>query len=171
MALLELPRGLTQTELAGGFGLPGLSTFPQRIEEIFRRQLLPLAAPTRELLLVSAADPVGDPVLTWRAAGMLGIGVGAAAPAATAGLLEIDSYVRFRHPLLRSVIYRSASPEQRQTVHRALSEATDPTADPIAAPGTAPKPPGPDDEIAAELELSANRAQTRAGDSPQRARS
>ena len=90
---------------------------------------------TRRLLLVAAAEPVGDPVLVWRAADRLGIQVEAAAPAAAAGLIELGGQVRFRHPLVRSAVYRAASPEERQSVHRALAEATDPDADPIAAPG------------------------------------
>src|SRR5437588_2847910 len=109
LALLELPRGLTPAELAGGFGLldaPGLSG---RIEESFRRRLAGLPAGTQRLLLVAAAEPVGDPVLVWRAAGQLGIGVQAAAE--TDGLLTIGTRVTFRHPLVRSAAYRAASPE------------------------------------------------------------
>src|SRR3954466_10833835 len=85
LAFLELPRGLTPAELAGGFGLldaPGLSG---RIEDSFRRRLAGLPADTQRLLLVAAAEPVGDPVLVWRAADRLGIGVKAASE--TDGLL------------------------------------------------------------------------------------
>jgi hypothetical protein len=101
-----------------------------RIEESFRRRLDALPADTRVLLLVAAADPVGDPVLVWRAAGRLGIQAEAAASAAEAGLLEVGARVRFRHPLVRSAAYRSASLQERQDVHGALAEATDPTLDP-----------------------------------------
>src|SRR3954452_18821156 len=128
LALLELPRGLTPAELAGGFALadaPGLSG---RIEDSFRRRLEGLSAKTQRLLLVAAAEPVGDPVLVWRAAGRLGIGVQAAAE--TDGLLAIGARVTFRHPLVRSAVYRAASPEERQAVHRALADATDPEIDP-----------------------------------------
>ena len=128
LALLELPRGLTPAELAGGFGLldaPGLSG---RIEDSFRRRFAGLPAETQRLLLVAAAEPVGDPVLVWRAAERLGIGVQAAAE--TDGLLTIGASVTFRHPLVRSSVYRAASPEERQAVHRALADATDPQVDP-----------------------------------------
>jgi hypothetical protein len=102
LALLELPRGLSPAELAGGFGLPGVVPISGRIEEMFRRRVDALAAGTRRLLLVAAADPTGDPGLVWLAAGRLGIGAEAAAPAVEAGLVEFGAWVRFRHPLVRS---------------------------------------------------------------------
>ncbi|HUE27099.1 MAG TPA: AAA family ATPase [Solirubrobacteraceae bacterium] len=162
LALLELPRGLTPAELAGGFGLldaPGLSG---RIEDSFRRRLEGLPAETQRLLLVAAAEPVGDPVLVWRAAGRLGIGVQASAD--TDGLLTIGASVTFRHPLVRSSVYRAASPEDRQAVHRALADATDPEVDPDRrAWHLAHATPGFDEDVAAELERSAGRAQARGG--------
>ena len=124
LALLELPRGLTPAELAGGFGLPDAPGLSGRIEDSFRRRFAGLSAETQRLLLVAAAEPVGDPVLVWRAAGRLGIGVQAAAE--TDGLLAIGARVTFRHPLVRSAVYRAASTEDRQAVHRALADATDP---------------------------------------------
>jgi DNA-binding CsgD family transcriptional regulator len=164
LALLELPRGLTPAELAGGFGLPGAVSLPGRIEESFRRQLDGLPEETRRLLTVAAADPSGDPLLVWRAAGRLGIAVAAGAPAAGAGLVEFGARVRFRHPLLRSAAYRSASLREIQEVHAALAEATDPAADPDRrAWHRAQAAPGPDENVAAELERSAGRAQGRGG--------
>ena len=130
LALLELPRGLTAAELAGGFGLPGALSLPRRIEESFRRRVEALPAQTRLLLLLAAAEPTGDPVLLWRAAGQLGIGAEAAGPAAEAGLAEFGARVRFRHPLVRSAAYRSATLEERQQLHGALAKATDPAIDP-----------------------------------------
>src|SRR5216683_390254 len=130
LALLELPRGLTAAELAGGFGLPSTLPLPARIEESFRRRAAPLGAASQLLLLVAAAEPVGEAALVWRAAQQLRIGSEAAAPAAETGLLEFGARVRFRHPLVRSAVYRSASPEDRQDVHRALADATDPRLDP-----------------------------------------
>ena len=109
LALLELPRGLTPAELAGGFGLPGAVPLLGRIEESFRRRIEDLPEETRLLVLAAAAEPTGDSPLVWRAAGRLGIGVQAAAPAAEAGLVEFGAQVRFRHPLVRSAAYRSAS--------------------------------------------------------------
>jgi DNA-binding CsgD family transcriptional regulator len=164
LALLELPRGLTPAELAGGFALPGALPLPGRIEASFRRRLEALPEETRSLLLVAAAEPVGDPVLVWRAAERLGVGTQAATPAAEAGLLEVGARVRFRHPLVRSAAYRSASLQERQDLHRALAEATDPTLDPDRrAWHRAHATPGPDEEVASELERSAGRAQARGG--------
>ena len=160
-ALLELAHGLT---LAGGFGLPGAAVMPVRIEEGFRRRLAPLPPATRLLLLVAAAEPVADPVLVWRAAGQLGVVAAAAAPAAAAGLIEAGGQVRFRHPLTRSEVYRAASPEDRQRVHRALAEATDRDADPDRrAWHLGHATPGLDEGVAAELERSADRARVRGG--------
>jgi DNA-binding CsgD family transcriptional regulator len=162
LALLELPRGLTSPELAGGFGLldaPGLSG---RIEDSFRRRLAGLPADTQRLLLVAAAEPVGDPVLVWRAAQRLGIGVKAAAE--TDGLLAIDTRVTFRHPLVRSAAYRTASLPERRSAHRALAEVTDPEIDPDRrAWHRAQATSGPDDDVASDLERSADRAQARGG--------
>jgi DNA-binding CsgD family transcriptional regulator len=164
LALLELPRGLSPAELAGGFGLPGTGPLPGRIEESFRRQLERLPVETRRLLALAAADPSGDPLLVWRAAGRLGIPVGAGAPAVGAGLVEFGARVRFRHPLARSAAYRSASLRETQEVHGALAEATDPAADPDRrAWHRAQAAPGPDEDVAAELERSAGRAQARGG--------
>ena len=109
LALLELPAGLTSAQLAGGFGLSSAVPLAGRIEESFARQLAALPAQTRRLVQLAAADPSGDPVLVWRAAGRLAIGAGAAGPAAEAGLAEFGGRVRFRHPLVRSAAYRSAS--------------------------------------------------------------
>jgi DNA-binding CsgD family transcriptional regulator len=164
LALLELPRGLAAGQLAGGFGLPGAVSVAGRIEESFRRQLDALPQVTRRLLLLAAADPSGDPALAWRAAGQLGIPFQAGAAAAEAGLAVFGTRVRFRHPLLRSAAYRSATAEDRQAVHLALAEATDPLADPDRrAWHRAQAAPGPDEEVAAELERSAGRALSRGG--------
>jgi DNA-binding CsgD family transcriptional regulator len=164
LALLELPRGLTSAELVAGFGLSGVRALPQQIEESFRRQVAPLDAETRQLLLVAAAEPVGNPVLVWRAAERLGIGVTAAAPAVASGLVEIGTIVRFRHPLVRSAIYWAASPEERRSAHQALAEATDAETDPDRrAWHCAQAATGPDEDVAAELERSAVRAQARGG--------
>jgi DNA-binding CsgD family transcriptional regulator len=164
LALLELPAGLTPAQRTGGFGLPGAVPLDGRIEESFRRQLETLPAQTQRLVQLAAADPSGDPVLVWRAAGRLAIGAGAAGPAAEAGLAEFGGRVRFRHPLVRSAAYRSASVQTRQELHAALAEATDPAADPDRrAWHRAQAAPGPDEEVAAELEQSAGRAQRRGG--------
>jgi DNA-binding CsgD family transcriptional regulator len=164
LALLELVRGVTPAELAGGLGLPDAVPISAQIEEAFRRRVDALPAQTLRLLQLAAADPTGDPVLVWRAAGQLRIPPDAATPAAEAGLLEFGARVRFRHPLVRSAVYRSASVRVRQDVHRALAEITDPQVDPDRrAWHLAQATPGPDENVAAELERSAGRAQARGG--------
>ena len=164
LALLELPRGLSPAELAGGFGFPGAVPLSGTIEESFRRRVQALPDQSRRLLLVAAADPTGDPGLVWQAAGLLGIGAQAAAPAAGAGLVEFGAWVAFRHSLVRTAVYRSASPLQRQDVHRALAEVTDSRTDPDRrAWHRAQAAAGPDEDVAGELERSAGRAQARGG--------
>jgi DNA-binding CsgD family transcriptional regulator/tetratricopeptide (TPR) repeat protein len=163
LALLELPRGLTAAQLAGGFALPGALALSGRIEESFLRRLKTLPEDTRQLLLVAAAEPLGDPALLGRAAEILAI-TGAAPPAESAGLIEIDGRVRFRHPLVRSATYRSATVEERRRVHRALADATDAQIDPDRhAWHLAEASAGADEGVAAELERSAGRAQARGG--------
>ncbi len=162
LALLELPRGLTATQLAGGFGVLGAQSLSGRIEASFVRQLQALADDSRRLVLLAAAEPLGDPVLLWRAAAKFGI-----APAAdgdTHGLLAIGERVMFRHPLARSAVYRSAVAQERRAVHLALGEATDRDVDPDRrAWHLAAAAPAPDEHLALELERSAVRARARGG--------
>jgi DNA-binding CsgD family transcriptional regulator len=164
LAMLEVLRDLTPADLAGGFGLAGGGPVSGSIEETFRRRIDALPSDSRRLLQLAAADPVGDPLLVWRAAERLGISTDAATAPAQAGLLEFGARVRFRHPLVRSTAYRSASLEERQEAHRALAEATDPEIDPDRhAWHRAQAAAGPDEDVAEELERSAARAQARGG--------
>ncbi len=165
LALLELPHGVSAAELAGGFGLPGAEPLSGRIEDSFRRRIAPFPPMTRRLLLLAAAEPTGDPALLWRAAGGLGISAeDAATPAESDQLLTVADRVTFCHPLARSAVYRSASPQEKREVHRVLAEATDPQLDPDRrAWHRAQAAPGPDEDVAAELERSADRAQARGG--------
>jgi DNA-binding CsgD family transcriptional regulator/tetratricopeptide (TPR) repeat protein len=164
LALLELVRGSTPADLAGGFGLPGAVSLSARIEGSFRHRLEALPTESRRLLQLAAADPVGEPSLVWRAADRLAIGTEAAAPAVDAGLIEFGARVRFRHPLVRSAVYRSASLHERQDAHRALAEVTDPSVDPDRrAWHRAQAASGPDEDVAEELEGAAGRAQARGG--------
>ena len=164
LALLELPRGLSAAQLAGGFGLPEPLPLSGRIEESFRRRYDELPDESRRLLLVAAAEPVGDPALMWRAASQLGVAGTALAPAARTGLLDVGAQVRFRHPLVRSAIYRSASEDERQSAHGALAQATDPALEPdMRAWHRAQATREPDEDVAAALEQSAGRAQARGG--------
>jgi DNA-binding CsgD family transcriptional regulator len=164
LALSELPRRMSAAELAGGFELPVAADLPSHIEDHYSRRVEALPEATRRLLLLAAADPVGDATLVWRAAEKLSIGMSALAPAEGAELLDIGARVRFRHPLVRSGVYRAASLGDRQSVHEALADVSDAKADAdrrawhraLAAPDL-------DDDVAAELEHSAGRAQTRGG--------
>jgi DNA-binding CsgD family transcriptional regulator len=164
LALLELPRGVTAAELAGGFGVVDPLPVTGMIEQSFLRRITPLPEVTRFLLLLAAAEPVGDPVLLWRAAGSLGISADAASPAEADGLLTVAARVTFRHPLVRSAVYQAAPAAGRRRAHRALAEATDPGIDPDRrAWHRAQAATGADEDIAAELERSASRAQARGG--------
>jgi DNA-binding CsgD family transcriptional regulator/tetratricopeptide (TPR) repeat protein len=164
LALLELPRGLTPAAVAGGFGLPDSMPLVSRIEQGFVRQLEPLPGEVRQLLLLAAAEPVGDVTLLRRAAELLGIGADEAALAEAAGLIDIGARVRFRHPLVRSAAYRAASVPDRRDVHRALADATDPQLDPDRrAWHRAHAAAHLDETVADELERSAGRAQNRGG--------
>jgi DNA-binding CsgD family transcriptional regulator len=163
-ALLELTRGLTPEELAGGFGLPGVVPVPSRIEEDYRRQLALLPGPTQLLLLIAAAEPGGDPVLVWRAAGHLGVRAEAAEPAVAAGLVEFGGRVRFCQPQARAAIYRAAAPRPRRSVHGALAETADSDLSPDQrAWHRAYATLHLDEDVAAELIRSAGQARARGG--------
>jgi DNA-binding CsgD family transcriptional regulator len=164
LALLELPRGLTPTQLAGGFGLPPAVPLSASIEESFRRRMAHLPGDARRLLLLAAADPVGDPTLVWRAARQLGIPEAAADAVEAEDFVTFGARVVFRHPLVRSAVYRAFGVNERREIHRALAEATDPEIDPDRrAWHRAQAASMPDAEVAAELERSAARAQARGG--------
>ncbi|HKE97463.1 MAG TPA: AAA family ATPase [Actinomycetes bacterium] len=164
LALLELPRTWRATDLAGGFGLPASHPVVTRIEQSYAQRLRRLPSDTRLLVLAAAAEPLGDPVMLHRAAETLGLDMAAADPAVDTGLLEIGGRVEFAHPLVRSAAYRSAAADDRHHVHRALAEATDAQTDPDRrAWHLARATPGPDENVAAELERSAGRAQARGG--------
>jgi DNA-binding CsgD family transcriptional regulator len=164
LALLELPRGLTAAELAGGFGRPDARPLASQIEQSFIRRIGSLPVATQRLLLAAAAEPVGDLALLRRVAERLAIGSDAVVAAEATGLIEFGARVRFRHPLVRSAAYRAADPAERQDVHRALAEETDPEADPDRrAWHRAHAAVEPDEAVADELERSADRARARGG--------
>jgi DNA-binding CsgD family transcriptional regulator len=164
LALLELPRTWDAAELAGGFGLPDSQPVGSRIEQSYARRLQLLPAATQLLVLIAAAEPMGDTLLLHAAAETLGIDMAAVDPALDAGLIEVRARVEFAHPLVRSAAYRAATADDRYRVHRAIANAIDPVAEPDRrawhrARGT----PGPNEEVATELERSAGRAQSRGG--------
>ena len=164
LALLELPRGLSATELAGGFGLLGAHALSGQIEESYVRRLAAMDKDARRFLLVAAAEPVGDPLLLLRAAENLGIPAVDATDATSDGLLTVSDRVTFRHPLVRSAIYGSAGTRERRDAHLALAQATDGDVDPDRrAWHLAAAAASPDEEVALELEHSAGRAQARGG--------
>jgi DNA-binding CsgD family transcriptional regulator len=151
-------------ELAGGYVLPSLVPAPGQIEEDYRRQFAALPATTRLLLLIAAAEPAGDPVLIWRAAGHLGLQADAAEPAVAAGLVEFTSQVRFCHPRARTAAYLAAALRQRQCVHRALAEAADSEVSPDQrAWHLAHATSHLDEDVAAALACSAGQAGARGG--------
>jgi DNA-binding CsgD family transcriptional regulator len=164
LALLELPRGVSSASLAGGFAVSDSLPLASRMEASFRRRVDQLPEETQRLLLLAAAEPTGDPMLLWQAAAVLGLPIEAAAPAEAADLIAVGTRVTFRHPLLRSAIYAAASGDKRRDAHRALAEATDPELDPDRrAWHRAHAALAPDEDVALELELSADRAQARGG--------
>jgi DNA-binding CsgD family transcriptional regulator len=168
LALLELPREMSQAELAGGFAVraPGSRSahVHGELEDHYLRRIQALPDQTQRLMLLAAADPTGDAALLWRAAETLDIPPEATGAAVAGELLEVGPRVRFRHPLIRSAAYDGAPPEERRTAHAALAAATDPEGDPehrvwhLAAAATAR-----DDDIASELERMAGRAEARGG--------
>ncbi|MCU7730085.1 AAA family ATPase [Actinoplanes sp. KI2] len=164
LALLELPRTWTGHDLAGGYGLPDSRPAASRVEQSYAQRLASLPQDTQQLLLIAAAEPLGHPRLLGAAAAALGVDLAAAAPAVAAGLLRLDARVEFAHPLVRSATYRAALPDQRQRVHRALAEATDIGTDPDRrAWHRSRATKAANEDVAAELERSAGRAQSRGG--------
>jgi DNA-binding CsgD family transcriptional regulator len=164
MTLLEVARGVTSSDMAGGFALPDVMPIVDSVERDFVQRLEPLPQDTRRLLLVAATEPAGDEAVLWQAAGRLGIGVDAVAPAQSAGLIDTRSGFRFSHPLLRATVYRAASPTQRREAHRVLADATEHEADADRrAWHRAHALHGPNDTVAAELERSARAAAARGG--------
>ena len=132
------------------------------IEESFTRRLASLPGDARCLLLIAAADPLGDPAVVWRAARPLGIPESIAETVEAEDLLELGVRVVFRHPLVRSAVYRAAGLKERRAAHRALAEATDPEIDPDrCAWHRAQAASMPDEDLAQGLERSAVRAHAR----------
>jgi DNA-binding CsgD family transcriptional regulator len=164
LALLDLPRSMSGADLAGGFELPSAADLPRHLEDHYVQLARELPELTQRLLLLAAADPIGDATLVWRAAYGLGIEGSSLAPAEDAQLVEVGARVRFRHPLVRSAVYRAAAASERRAAHRALAEVTNPDTDPDQrAWHRAHAAVGVDEGVAAELERSADRARARGG--------
>jgi DNA-binding CsgD family transcriptional regulator len=164
LALMELADSMSPSERAGGYAAPATSDVPSRLEARFLRRVAALPERTRRLMLLAAAEPLGDAMLLWRAAERLSTDPGALTPASEAGLLEIDDRVRFHHPLVRSAVYGAAPPEELRRVHDALAEVSDPElAADRRAWHRALAAAEPDEAVAADLEHSAGRAERRGG--------
>jgi DNA-binding CsgD family transcriptional regulator len=164
LALVELAGELTPGELSGAVPPGWPLRFGGHLEELYLSRVQALPSDSQTLLLVAAADPTGDPVLVYRATGQLGTGAEADEATGTERLVSWQPRVRFRHPLIRSAAYYAAPPGERRRAHAALAQATDPVADPDRrAWHRAEAMEGPDEQVAAELEQSAGRAQARGG--------
>ncbi|KGI68010.1 AAA family ATPase [Mycolicibacterium rufum] len=164
LAILEVPRSVSAAELSGGFWIAGKRSSPAAVEQTYVRRIRSLPESTQWLLLLAAAEPVGDAAVFLRAAGRMNIPIAELAPAEADGLIDFGARMRFHHPLIRSAAYRAADLLDRREAHRVLADATDPQTDPDRrAWHAAQAAAGPDDEIAAELERSAARAQSRGG--------
>jgi DNA-binding CsgD family transcriptional regulator/tetratricopeptide (TPR) repeat protein len=164
LALTELSQRMSPSERARGFAPPAPNDLPSRLEERYLQRVVELPAATQRLMLLAATEPLGDATLLWRAAEQISIPPGALAPAAEAGLLDIDDRVRFHHPLVRSAVYRAASLEERRRAHDALADVSDPElAADRRAWHRALATGEPDEAVAADLERSGERARSRGG--------
>lgn len=164
LAILEVPHSISAAELSGGFWIAGKRSSPAAVEQTYIRRIRALPSPTRQLLLLAAAEPVGDAPLFLRAAARLGVAISELGPAEDEGLIEFGPRMRFGHPLVRSAAYRAADLSDRRHIHRVLAESTDAAVDPDRrAWHRAQAAAGPDDEVAGELEQSAARARSRGG--------
>jgi DNA-binding CsgD family transcriptional regulator/tetratricopeptide (TPR) repeat protein len=164
LELVEVSHRMSPSERAGAFPPGAAIDRPSRMEERYLRRIAGLPEATRWLMLLAAAEPLGDAPLLWRAAERLSTEPGALDPAREAGLLEIDHRIRFRHPLVRSAVYRGASLDERRRVHSALASASDPeSANDRRAWHRALATAEPDEAVAADLQRSAGRAQARGG--------
>jgi DNA-binding CsgD family transcriptional regulator len=164
LALVELSSELTSDHLIEHAPLPDPLPIGELIEARFLRQVRQLPDETQTILLVAAADPVGDPDTLWRAAEALGLSAAAVAPASDSGLLVLEPRVEFRHPLVRSAVYGGATAADRRRVHHALAAVMDVERDPDRrALHMAAGALGPDEDLAAALEQSAAQARARGG--------
>lgn len=164
LALLELRHAMAPATLAGGYGLTAAASVVRRIEREYEQRLRELPPASRTLLLIAAAEPTGNPAWLWAAATELHIDTDASVPAERSGLITIGSRLRFRHPLVRSAVYRNALLAERRQVHAALAGViTGPSAGEHGAWHRAHSTGAPDEAVAAELAESAERARRRGG--------
>ena len=164
-ALLEVAADLAPGGLAGGFEVGPVTRHVAALTEELAARAETLPAPSRRLLLLAAADPVGDPALLWRAAVRLGIRPRHVALVEAEGLVRFEARVTFRHPLLRTAVYGSASSRDRRLVHRApgACHRRPRRPRPGAAWHRAQATTRPDEGVARALERHAPRAKARGG--------
>ncbi|OBH63841.1 AAA family ATPase [Mycobacterium sp. E2479] len=164
LALLELRHAMAPAVLAGGYGLTAATSVAKRIEREYDQRLREMPPATRTLLLIAAAEPTGDPTWLWAAAAQLHIDADAVVPAERCGLITVESRLRFRHPLVRSAVYRNASPSERRQAHAALADVIiGPAANEHRAWHRAHSTSAPDETVAVELIQSAERVRRRGG--------
>ncbi|SEL25859.1 helix-turn-helix transcriptional regulator [Nonomuraea pusilla] len=155
LALLELPKT--------DDGDPRRLPLSHRLQDAYRRRIAKLPAPTRDALLVAAAEESGALAATLRAMAGLGLTADALAAAEVEGLIAVEEQkVSFLHPLIRTAAYRGAPFTDRLAAHAALADALADDPD-RAAWHRAAAATGPDEEVAADLEAAALRARRRSG--------
>jgi DNA-binding CsgD family transcriptional regulator len=160
LALVELPTALSTAQLDGAEPILGPPPVRGAVEAAFGARIARLPDATKRVLLLAAADDAGDIGAVERAAGQLGLAVADLDAAEHDGLVRVDGGVVFRHPLVRSVIYRAATHSDRRAAHEALAAVVD---DPMrGAWHRALVTDGPDEALAADLEQAGTQAVTRA---------
>jgi DNA-binding CsgD family transcriptional regulator len=164
LGLVEFGAELTAGERSCAVPLTGQLRIGGRLEELYLSRVRALPADARTLLLVLAADQLGDAAKVWQAAGRLGVGPEALELPAVERLVTGTPSLRFRHPLMRSIVYHGAPSVARWRVHEALAAVSDPVRDPDRrAWHLAQATSGADEDVARELERSAGRARARGG--------
>lgn len=162
LAIVESARALSRAEIAMGMILPTTTASPSRMEEHYQGLLRALPEDTQRLLLVAAAEPSAQPQVIFAAAAKLGADATAIQPAVEAGLATVP--VRFSHPLVRSAVYRAASPDAVRAAHAALAAVATGDADrDLLAWHRARSVSGTDDDAATDLALAAARLGARGG--------
>ena len=162
LALVELPSALDAEQLSGQAPLVDPLPIGTGLEAAYLSRVRRLPGATQSLLLFAAAEDSGELAGVLRAAASSDVERDALAPAERDGLVSVtDGRLVFRHPLVRSAIYQGATFGERQRAHRALAEAVD--GPDRQAWHRAAAAEGPDEEIARDLEASAERAALRGG--------
>jgi len=165
LALLELPAGLSPEQLSGQSPLPQALPLTARLSATFTKRVRALPSAAQSAMLVAAAEDTGELRVVQDAAAQLGLAIDALDPAEEVGMVHVhEGRVRFRHPLVRTAVYESATRGRRERVHKAL-------ADVLAGEGRedrsvwhrAMATEAADEELAVALEVLAGQSQRRGG--------